>query len=89
MKKILIFTIVTFLYSCNKKTVDLTKVIYVKMSYQEVLKIIGKPSDSIKYINSEGKSIYKLRYENFDNFSDYGFNVILNDSLKVIDRHYD
>lgn len=59
------------------------------MNYKEVIEKIGQPNDSINYMNADKQWIIKIRYENFENFSDYGFNVIFNDSLKVINFHYD
>lgn len=88
MKNIFKVLFVLFFVNCSK-TKDLNDIIKLNMSYNEVKSILGKPTDSIRYKNADNLYIIKLRYDNVENFSDYGFNVIFNDSLKVIDKHYD
>lgn len=91
--KILTFLIVFFLFlSCDKYDNKLSNpelIIKNGMDYNKVINELGKPNDSIHYKNADGQWIFRIRYENVENFSDYGFNIIFNDSLKVINFGYD
>lgn len=90
MKKLLFFLLGLLLLNCQEKTkADPEQLIQVGMKYEEVIKMIGKPTDSISYRNGDGNLIHKLQYRNYRTFSDYEFGVVLNDSLKVVEYYYD
>lgn len=88
MKNYLLLFTLLLLFSCTK-TPDLTKKVRLNMTYNEVLDTLGKPNSRVSYVNADGNLVHKIRYENTENFSGYGFTVVFNDSLKVIDRNYD
>ena len=90
MKKIAIVISIYIIFSCNKNEKKEFYIDKVKkgMTTEEVKDLLGNPIDSSQYQNHAGKDILRYDY-NEENFSDYGFNVIFNDSLKVINYYYD
>lgn len=90
MKKIALIIHILLIFSCNnseKKEFYIDKV-KKGMTTEEIKDILGNPIDSSQYQNHEGEVILRYDYKE-ENFSDYGFNVIFNDSSLVIDFYYD
>jgi len=90
MRKIYQITYTLLLLSCNKKE---NKEFYIDriktgLTTKEVREILGNPVDSSQYLNHAGEFILRYGYKE-ENFSDYGFNIIFNDSAVVINYYYD
>ncbi|MCR5860775.1 hypothetical protein LRS05_00800 [Flavobacterium sp. J372] len=83
-----LITILTLIITCCNNVKDLRKDVKHGMHYNEVINMIGKPSDSSAYTNADGNFIRKISYSEVEIFSDYDFYVVFNESLKVIDRGY-
>ena len=90
MKNIVVTLFALLFFSCSKNERKEFYIDKVKkgMITQEVKEILGNPIDSTQYKNYEGELILRYDYKE-GNFSDYGLNVIFNDSYLVIDYYYD
>lgn len=88
MYRISLMLLLSLVFTSCKKVKDAREDVKPGMHYDEVISKMGKPSDSSAYTNADGNFIHKISYSEVENFSDYDFYVVFNESLKVIDRGY-